>query len=85
MPHVRGDRNPKSGEISLIRTDQKITRSKLQKCVIASQVELLRGIYKRSVSMLQALPILADYVYIGGGLLGTILVILLIVFLLKKI
>ncbi len=35
--------------------------------------------------MLQALPILADYVYIGGGLLGTILVILLIVFLLKKV
>lgn len=35
--------------------------------------------------MLKAMPILADYVYIGGGLLGTILVVLLILFLLKKI
>ncbi len=35
--------------------------------------------------MFPTLPILADYVYIGGGLLGTILVVLLIIFLLKKI
>ena len=35
--------------------------------------------------MLHTMPILADYVYIGGGLLGTILVVLLILFLLKKI
>jgi len=35
--------------------------------------------------MFHTLPILADYLYVGGGLLGTILVILLILFLLKKI
>ena len=30
-------------------------------------------------------PLLADYIYIGGGLIGAILVILLILWLLKKI
>lgn len=43
--------------------------------MIAWQAERLGGIYQRGVFMLQALPILADYIYIGGGLLGTILVI----------
>lgn len=31
------------------------------------------------------MPLLADYVYIGGGLLGTILVVLLILYLLKRL
>lgn len=31
------------------------------------------------------IPMLADYIYIGGGLLGTILVVLLILYLLKRL
>jgi len=34
--------------------------------------------------MMHALPILADFIYIGGGLLGTILVVVIIVFLLRR-
>ena len=33
----------------------------------------------------QPLPVLADYIYIGGGVLGTIVVVLLILFLLKRV
>ncbi len=35
--------------------------------------------------MLNTLPMLADYIYVGGGLLGTILVVLLILFLVKRV
>ena len=35
--------------------------------------------------MFQSLSILADYIYIGGGVLSTIVLVLLILFLLKKI
>jgi hypothetical protein len=29
-------------------------------------------------------PILGEYIYVGGGLLGTVLIILLVVFLLRR-
>jgi hypothetical protein len=35
--------------------------------------------------MLNTFPILADYIYIGGGMLGTILVVVVIILLLRKL
>ena len=63
---------------------RKFTRSPALHTLIQWQTEQQGG-SNRSLVMLHTMPILADYVYIGGGLLGTILVVLLILFLLKKI